>query len=127
MAFCLATGLAAASVAASAVTLTWTHSIEKVRWEESWRVEGSELVLETVRVRGHGAGMEPPPGAVLQDGAWVWHPASRHAVLYLTRSGYTADYEWCMAGQPCMPLAEVIASDGDVTELRACPATEQAE
>ena len=121
MAVCLATSVAAAVVAADAFTRAWTHSIERVRWEEAWRVEHGGLVLERVRVRGHGAGMEPAEGAVLRDGAWVWQPRSRHAVLRLTRSPYTADYEWCEEGGPCVPLAALIASDGDVTELRACP------
>ncbi len=121
MAACLATTLAAVAVAADAFTLAWTHSIERVRWEEAWRVEGEELVLERVRVRGHGAGMEPAAGAVLQEGAWVWQPRTRHAVLRLTRSPYTADYEWCEEGRPCVSLAALIASDGGVTELRPCP------
>jgi len=42
-------------------------------------------------------------------------------VLRLTRSAYTADYEWCVDGEPCKPLSALIASDGGVTELRACP------
>ena len=121
MAVCLATSLATAVVAANAFTLAWTHSIERVRWEEAWRVEGEVLVLERVRVRGHGAGMEPAADAVLRDGAWEWHPHTRHAVLRLTRSAYTADYEWCVDGEPCKPLSALIASDGGVTELRACP------
>lgn len=121
MAVCLATSLAAAVVAANAFTLAWTHSIERVRWEEAWRVEGEALVLERVRVRGHGAGMEPAEGAVLHDGAWAWQPRTRHAVLRLTRSAYTADYEWCVQGEACRPLGALIASDGGVTELRACP------
>ena len=106
MAVCLATSLATAAVAANAFTLAWTHSIERVRWEEAWRVEGEALVLERVRVRGR---------------AWEWHPRTRHAVLRLTRSAYTADYEWCADGEPCKSLSALIASDGGVTELRACP------
>ena len=120
MALCLATALATATVAASSFTLAWTHSIERVRWEEAWRVEGRELVLDTVRVRGHGAGMEPAAGAVLRDGAWTWHPRPRHALLRLTRSEHTADYEWCEAGRPCVPLSALLPSDGGVTELRVC-------
>ncbi|MER2553209.1 MAG: DUF1850 domain-containing protein [Thauera sp.] len=122
MVLCLATGLATATVAASTFTLAWTHSIERVRWEEVWRVEGEALVLDSVRVRGHGAGMEPGEGATLKDGVWTWHPRTRHAVLRLTRSPYTADYEWCEDSQPCVPLGTLLPSDGAVTELRACPA-----
>lgn len=121
MALCLATTLAAATVATQAFTLAWTHSIERLRWEETWRVDGEVLVLDTVRVRGHGAGMEPGAGAVLRDGAWIWHPLTRLPALRLTRSPHTADYEWCEAGRPCVPLSALLASDGGVTVVRACP------
>ena len=120
MGVCLATAVAGAAIATNAFTLAWTHSIEKVRWEEVWAVRDDALVLETVRVRGHGAGMEPPEGAVLRDGAWQWHPRSVHAVLRLTRSMHTVDYEWCAEGAACVPMAAILPSDGGVTELRAC-------
>ncbi len=94
---CLANAAGAATVATSSFTLAWTHSIEKVRWEEHWRVEAQALVLESVQVRGFGAGMEPPPEAVLRNGAWVWHPGTRHTELRLTRSDFTDDYQWCQA------------------------------
>lgn len=116
---CLVAGALAASVPVEAFTLAWTHSIERIRWEEDWIVRDDGLVLEAVRVRGHGAGMEPPPDAVLRDGAWQWHPRTRHPVLRLTRSGYTDDYDWCARGA-CGPLADVLPSDGGVTELRTC-------
>lgn len=123
---CLATSVASAALATHAFTLAWTHSIEKVRWEERWRVEEAALVLEAVRVRGFGAGMEPPAEAVLRDGVWEWRPGSRHTVLRLTRSGFTADYDWC-AGEAeeggeaaCVPLSAILSADGGVTELRPC-------
>lgn len=122
MAVCLATALASAALATNAFTLAWTHSIEKLRWEESWIVHEGRLQLETVRVLGHGAGMEPPAGAVLRDGAWQWHPHSVHARLHLVRSGYTADYVWCVAGAPCRPLQDILPTDGGVTEVWACDA-----
>lgn len=120
MGVCLATAAAAVSLAANAFTLAWTHSIEKLRWEEDWRVAGEVLVLEAVRVRGHGAGMEPAPEAVLRDGAWQWQPRTEHRVLRLTRSGFTPDYEWCAGSAACVPLAALLPSDGGVTEVRAC-------
>lgn len=120
MAICLATAAASAVVAANAFTLAWTHSIERIRWEEQWVVQGAELMLAEVRIRGHGAGMEPPADARLEAGVWRWRPGTRHAALRLTRSGFTADYQWCVAGAPCVPLAEVLPPDGGVTELRAC-------
>lgn len=120
MGLCLSTAIATVSLVANAFTLGWTHSIEQIRWEEDWRVVDGGLLLETVRVQGHGAGMEPPPGAVLLDGVWAWHPREMHAELRLTRSEHTPDYTWCMAHGACRPMAELIASDGDVTRVAAC-------
>ena len=124
MALCLVNTLAAVTLAAGDFTLAWMHSIERVRWEEVWRVDGGELVLDTVRVRGHAAGMEPAAAAVLRDGVWEWHPHTRHTLLRLTRSPYTADYEWCEGEAPCVPMSALIASDGGVTELRVYPAAD---
>lgn len=123
MAICLSTAVAAVSIAASSFTLGWVHSIEKILWEEVWQVDNNMLVLESVRVRGHGAGMEPAPEAVLNDGVWEWHPRTLHEVLRLTRSGFTADYQWCLAGAACVPMADVLPSDGGITEVRVCDTT----
>ncbi|MBE2258507.1 MAG: DUF1850 domain-containing protein [Candidatus Accumulibacter sp.] len=122
MALCLASAAASVLLASNAFTLGWTHSIEKIRWEEDWIVRGNGLVLESVRVRGHGAGMEPPAGAVLRDGVWQWHPRSTHDVLRLSRSEYTSDYDWCADGSNCVSLAALLPADGDVTEVRPCTA-----
>ncbi|MBR0566037.1 DUF1850 domain-containing protein [Azoarcus sp. L1K30] len=126
MAVCLANAVAAVAVAATHFTLGWTHSIEKILWEEDWRVQDTVLVLDAVRVRGYGAGMEPAPEAVLRDGVWEWHPRTTQALLRLTRSAFTADYQWCVPGSDCVPMSEVLPSDGDVTEVRACDAAARA-
>lgn len=122
IAVCLTSATASAVVLASTFVLAWTHSIEKVRWEELWRVDGTELVLDEVRVRGHGAGMEPPAQAQLRDGVWHWQPASRHAVLRLTRSPFAPDYDWCFADAACIGLGAILPADGGITEVRACAA-----
>jgi hypothetical protein len=70
---CLIAGLLVAPLG-DAVTLRWTHSIEKILWEEDYRREGDVLRLVEARVRGTGAGMEPPTGAVLRDGVWRYVP-----------------------------------------------------
>ena len=56
------------TLAASLFTLSWTHSVERVRWEEDWRVTPAGLEIVEARVKGSGAGMEPPPDAVLKNG-----------------------------------------------------------
>ncbi|MDK9723535.1 MAG: DUF1850 domain-containing protein [Sterolibacteriaceae bacterium MAG5] len=123
MPLCLTAGMVAATLAADAFTLAWTHSIEKIRWEEDWRVEKTLLVATEARIRGTGAGMEPPPGAVFESGVWRYRPAlAPQEALRLTHSPHTAGYELCVAGR-CSPLAEHLPSIGAnaVIELKACP------
>ena len=108
-------------------TLAWTHSIEKVRWEEDYTIQpaakpGGRPVLKALgaRVRGSAAGMEPPDDAVLRNGWYEYQPKTWSPQgLRLTRSQYTADYEWCVNGQ-CEPLAKWLPSDGDITLLTPC-------
>jgi hypothetical protein len=77
MSLCLAAGAVSAVLAVEAFTLGWIHSIEKIRWEEDWRIEGHALVITEARIRGTGAGMEPPAGSVLKDGVWRYRPCCR--------------------------------------------------
>lgn len=122
---CLALAASAAApvfVPGEHFTLAWTHSIEKVRWEEDYAVLPDPPRLQAVaaRVRGSAAGMEPPPGARLQGGWYHYTPApGLQEPLRLTRSEFTADYALCTA-QHCQPLGRWLPSDGGVTLLRAC-------
>lgn len=125
--------LAAASAAppvfvpADRFTLAWTHSIEKVRWEEDYAVLASDTpgqppVLQALRarIRGSAAGMEPPDDAVLRNGWYEYTPRMvSPQALRLTRSPYTADYAWCVGGS-CVPLGHWLPSDGGVTLLTPC-------
>jgi hypothetical protein len=110
-----------------AFTLAWTHSIEKVRWEEDYTVRaprpgssGPQLLADTARVRGSAAGMEPPNHAVLRDGWYEYKPDTRlPPQLRLTRSTYVPDFELCINGA-CRPMGDILPTDGDVTLLYAC-------
>lgn len=117
---CLAAGALHAFIAATQFTLAWTHSVEKIRWEEDYRVSAGRLVLEEARIRGSGAGMDPPPGAVLRDGAWHYRP---HLLplpaLELARSRYTSDYELCLRSA-CRPLGQWIPVSAGPTRLSPC-------
>lgn len=118
---CLAAGVIAATLPLSAFTLAWTHSIEKIRWEEDWRVEGRALVVTEARIRGSGAGMEPPPGAALKNGVWHYRPAlPPQTVLRLTHSPYTSGYELCVEGH-CRPLADHLPGLPDTAIIEAYP------
>ncbi|HEX5697982.1 MAG TPA: DUF1850 domain-containing protein [Rhodoferax sp.] len=119
-------GSPVAFVPVTQFTLAWTHSIEKVRWEEDYAVRldsvSGQPLLHAVqaRVRGSAAGMEPPFDAVLRQGWYHYTPTINIPTeLRLTRSEFTPDYEVCVKGR-CKPMANWMTSDGGVTLLKAC-------
>ncbi|MDA8258819.1 MAG: DUF1850 domain-containing protein [Betaproteobacteria bacterium] len=123
MSLCLAAGAVAASLAVESFTLSWIHSIEKIRWEEDWRIAGRALVITEARIRGSGAGMEPPQGAVLKNGVWHYRPGlPPQTVLRLTHSPHAAGYTLCTA-TVCRPLADLLPGidNNAVIEIRECP------
>ncbi len=76
MPVCLALAQAVVAVLPTdAFTLLWTHSVERTEWREEWRIDDGRLRVVAATVAGSGAGMEPPPGAVLVDNAWHYVPA----------------------------------------------------
>jgi hypothetical protein len=115
-------GLVTAFLSADAFTLRWQHSVEHTSWEEDYRVEGTRLVLAEARVQGSGAGMEPPAGAELDEGAWRYRPdLPALAELRLAVSPW-GDHELCVARQ-CWPLSRLAGvRDGDsaVAVVRPC-------
>jgi hypothetical protein len=107
---CLTAAGLALSLSLQSFTLAWNHSIEKIRWEEDYRIAGGKLLLLEARIRGSGAGMEPPADAVLRDGVWHYTPPlAPLEKLRLTRSPYVADYQFCTA-DGCRPMAEIVGS-----------------
>ncbi len=107
-------------------TLAWTHSIEKVRWEEDYAVEVNastgqpQLHAPRARIKGSAAGMEPPNDAVLQGGWFHYTPALAYPPeLRLTRSEFTPDYDWCSQGS-CQSMSNLIASYSGITRAIAC-------
>lgn len=118
MPVCLIAGGNAAMVALSAFTLAWTHSVEKVRWEEDWVLSDAGLRIVEARVKGSGAGMEMPDGAVLQDGVWRYVPtlAPRKALLLARSGATTGGWEICADGK-CVRVGETA---GAPAEIRPC-------
>jgi hypothetical protein len=114
-------GVVRATLPGPEFTLAWTHSVEKTRWEETYRIDGDRLVLAEARVGGSGAGMEPPSGAQLRDGRWTWQPRSAHSELRLTESTFTKDYTLCANGG-CADLGDRVGTtaDGEIVTVRAC-------
>jgi len=113
-------GLAALpEVIGPAATLSWTHSIEKTLWTEHWRATPAGLLIDEASVQGSGAGMEPPDGSVLKDGAWHWRPAlPPQSEITLGNAGVTAPWRLCPDGGACRDL---IAPAGEPIRLFPCP------
>ena len=120
---CLLAGETSVRLAASLLTLAWTHSIEKVEWRETWSATPAGLELVEARIKGSGAGMEPGEGARLVDGWWVWRP-HRPAMpdVLLARSGATADWRLCLDGT-CRSAEAILGrpQDGATIRLAVCP------
>jgi len=121
---CLASGGVKAVLAIASFTLAWQHSVEKIRWEESYRVEAGALVLEEARIQGSGAGMEPPLTSSFKGGFWRWQPNQSMPELLLTRSEFTPDYQFCTLDK-CQSLAEIMPPAATVTRLWACDKSTQ--
>jgi len=114
-------GVVRATLPDAGFTLAWDHSVEKTRWEERYRPEGTALVLVEARVKGTGAGMEPPPEAMLRDGWWTWAPHTTLTELRLTHSSYARDYTVCRKGR-CSELGSLVGPtrQGEVVVFRSC-------
>ena len=104
--------------AATTFTLAWTHSIERTRWEEHWRVGLSGLELVEARAKGSGAGLDPPDDAVLSDGWWVWKPRrAPRGRRVLAASGATGEgWTLCAEGR-CALVGE---RPGDPAVVMPC-------
>lgn len=117
---CLVAGLLIAPLGDD-ITLRWTHSIQKTVWEEDYRREGAALRLVEARVRGTGAGMEPPADAVFNDGAWHYRPALPPLPrVTLHHSPFVAPYVVCAGGR-CQPVAGWLPGLPDDTLIELAP------
>jgi len=122
LSLCLASSGVVKLLSVAAFTLAWTHSIEKVDWQEDWRVTPEGLLLERARVKGSGAGMEPPPEARLVGGWFQWKP--KHAPMpevLLGNSGAAGEWRLCHDGN-CRTLSQILGHPvgANVTFMRAC-------
>ena len=120
LSLCLIAGAATVALLASEITLAWDHSVEHIRWEEDWRAGSAGLELVEARVRGSGAGMDPPPEAQFRAGWWRWRPALPPLPdVVLRRSGATADWRICRAGE-CKPIGRFVPPEADPVILKPC-------
>lgn len=98
---CLLLGATVLHLATPDFTLSWTHSIERVEWRETWEVAGQHLTLLESAVKGSGAGMEPGPAARLSDGWWVSPGGLEVPALTLATSGATEGGWTICSGGTC--------------------------
>jgi hypothetical protein len=117
----LVAGVVRATLPTQEFTLAWDHSVQKTRWEERYRQRDAVLQLVEARVQGTGAGMEPPPSAILNEGWWSWRPGNELPELRLALSSYTADYTVCW-GDRCRELRALVGPTdaGATVVVRPC-------
>ena len=119
---CLASAGVVKMLSVAAFTLVWTHSIEKVDWQEDWRITSQGLELVQARIKGSGAGMEPPPEARLIDGWFRWQP--RRAPMpevVLGNSGSAGEWRLCHDGS-CRTLSDIFGQPVgvNITTMSVC-------
>lgn len=120
MSLCLAAGALTVALGSGEVTLRWRHSVQKTLWEEVWRETPDGLVMTEARIEGSGAGMDPPEDARLVDGFWRWTPKlPPQRDIIMRRSGATADWQICVAGQ-CRAMSQYLPAEADPVTLNAC-------
>jgi hypothetical protein len=122
LSLCLASAGVVKMLSIAAFTLVWTHSIEKVDWQEDWRITAKGLELVQARVKGSGAGMEPPADARLVDGWFQWQPRrAPMPELVLGNSGAAGEWRLCSGGN-CRTLSEIFGHpiSANVTIMRGC-------
>lgn len=110
------------SLSVAAFMLSWTHSAEKTEWQEDWRVTPQGLEIVEARVKGSGAGMEPPPDARLVGGWFRWTPKlPKLQEVTLGNSGMAGEWRLCAEGQ-CRDLSAILGQPADVrvTTMSAC-------
>jgi len=119
-------GVVWAELPIPAFTLGWTHTIEKIRWEEDYQVSAAGLLLGEARVKGSGAGMEIPAGAVLSGGSWHYQrQLPPLQPLRLGRTPEAGDYQLCV-DQQCRPMSDWIGppkASQPAVELWSCTLT----
>lgn len=105
MSLCILAGGKIITLVAAAFTLSWSHSVERTEWQEEWQLTSAGLELMQARVKGSGAGIDPPPDAILEDGWWKYAPTIAPLPrLVLAASGATISGWRLCAEDACMTL-----------------------
>lgn len=122
MGLCFAAAGVVKVLSVTAFTLAWTHSIEKIEWQEDWHVTPQGLQLVEARVKGSGAGMEPPPEARLVNDWFQWSPKMAPLPqVVLGNSGLAGEWRICTDGH-CRTLSNVLGRKlgAEPTVMKIC-------
>jgi hypothetical protein len=105
MSLCVLAGTKVATFAVSIFTLTWLHSVEKTEWQEDWKIINSKLKIVEARVKGSGAGMEPPENSKLVKGWYVYRHkvTAKDEILLATSETNIKNWSICYNGK-CQEL-----------------------
>ncbi|MDX8501234.1 DUF1850 domain-containing protein [Mesorhizobium sp. VK4C] len=123
MSLCILTAGKTVTLAVAAFTLSWTHSVERTRWREDWKVLPAGLQVVAAWVKGSGAGMDPPEGSVLRNGWWVYAPRiGPQPRLVLAASGATGEGWTLCTAKGCRELGKAA---GETTVVESCDGTSQ--
>ncbi|PBB87983.1 MULTISPECIES: DUF1850 domain-containing protein [unclassified Mesorhizobium] len=118
MSLCILAAGKTVTLAVAAFTLSWTHSVERTRWQEDWKVTPAGLQLIEARIQGSGAGMDPPEGSVLRNGWWSYVPRiGPQPRLMLAASGATRQGWTLCTATSCRDLGKTA---GEAIVLRPC-------
>ncbi|MBY0380774.1 MAG: DUF1850 domain-containing protein [Xanthobacteraceae bacterium] len=129
MSVCFASAGFIKSLSVAAFTLAWTHSVEKIAWQEDWRVTSNGLQIVEARVKGSGAGMEPPAEARLVNGWFQWslnRPAQTD--VELANSGVAGEWNICH-DDSCITLSQLFGRPVGVSviTMSACESEQAAQ
>jgi len=105
MTLCIAAGGTVLALAVNSFTLSWSHSVTRSQWWERWEVSAQGIRPVEARITGSGPGMEPPEGALLQDGVWTYTPdLPPQREVFLAASGMTTGGWQLCTGEGCIML-----------------------
>ena len=107
-------------LAIAAFTLSWTHSVEKTRWEEDWSVGRGMLAIESARIESMGAGMETPPDAVREGRFWTWRPKVPPQGELLLRNSAAKPEGWTLCADGACRRIGGADDTADIIRLTAC-------
>ncbi|HEX6004380.1 MAG TPA: DUF1850 domain-containing protein [Burkholderiales bacterium] len=117
----LAAGASQVILPAPKITLGWTHTVERTRWEEDYAASAGGVKILEARIEAFGAGMEPPASAVRRGKWWHYRPAlPTLREVSLANSSFAGGYSVCWNGA-CRPLNSIVPGGRQVAiSARRC-------